>query len=148
MGDEPSEREMKKTVPFTNASKGIKYLEINVNQELNDLHRVMDSETGILGWNPSSLVNLLSDPGKMTQWSEAQSFQLQNGHKTSTSFQGCETKRNASLDQGVEGSVAASPCVKLFWNWALLNLWVRVQCGAGKPDGTGCGPRQKNKQTN
>ena len=48
IGFEPSEREMKKTVLFTNASKGIKYLEINVNQELNDLHKVMDSETGIL----------------------------------------------------------------------------------------------------
>ena len=40
---------MKKTVLFTNASKGIKYLEINVNQELKDLRRIMDSETGILG---------------------------------------------------------------------------------------------------
>ena len=29
---------------LSNASKGMKYLEINLNQELKDLHRVMDSE--------------------------------------------------------------------------------------------------------
>ena len=52
-------------------------------------------------------------------------------------------KGNAYLDQGVGGSPAASPCVNLFWNWALLNLWVSVQCGAGEPDRAGCGPRQK-----
>ena len=71
---------------LSNASKGMKYLEINLNQELKDLHRVVDSEVGILGWYSSSLANLLSDPGQITQWSEAQPFQLQDGHKTSTSL--------------------------------------------------------------
>ena len=55
-------------------------------------------------------------------------------------------KGNAYLDQGVGGSPAASPCVNLFWNWALLNLWVRVQCGAGEPDGAGRALRQKKKK--
>ena len=45
---ERAEREITE-IPLTIASKGIKYLEINVNQELKDLHRIMDSETGILG---------------------------------------------------------------------------------------------------
>ena len=66
-GYEPSEEEMKKRVPFINASKGMKYLEINLIQELKDLHRVMDSEVGILGSYPHSLANLLNDPGQITQ---------------------------------------------------------------------------------
>ena len=67
-----SEREMKKTVPFTTTPKRIKYLEINLTEELKDLYRVMESETWrlgphSLGSNPNTLNDLLGDPGQITQ---------------------------------------------------------------------------------
>ena len=68
-----SEREMKKTVPFTTAPKRIKCLEINLTKELKNLYRVMKSEMWrlgphSLGSNPNSLADLLGDPVQITQW--------------------------------------------------------------------------------
>ena len=37
-GDELSAREIKKVIPFTIASKRLKYLRINLTKELEDLH--------------------------------------------------------------------------------------------------------------
>ena len=36
--DELAEREIRKTIPFTTASKRIKYLQINLNKEVKDLY--------------------------------------------------------------------------------------------------------------
>lgn len=35
--NEPSRREMKKTIPFTKASKRVKYLEVNLTKEVQQL---------------------------------------------------------------------------------------------------------------
>ena len=118
---------MKKTVLFTNASKGIKYLEINVNQELKDLHRIMDSETGILGWNPCSLDNLLSDSGQITQKDlRLNHFNCKMNAKPVPPPRVVKLKGNAYLDQGVGGSPAV-PLLVLNFSGAGLSS----SCGQG-----------------